>query len=128
VLRTGDLAYRGPDGELYFCGRTDSQVQIRGNRVELGEVERRLLEHPGISAAAALVLRRPGGEPELGAFVVAAPGAGEVAEAELSDFVTAALPAYMVPAELRVLAGLPVTENGKVDRTALAGLAEAVPA
>ncbi|RMI40627.1 AMP-binding protein [Streptomyces triticirhizae] len=129
VLRTGDLAYRGEGGELYFRGRTDSQVQIRGNRVELGEVERRLLEHPAVTAATALAPRGPDGETELAAFVVVAPGAGErETEAELTDFLAAALPAYMVPGELRALPALPVTANGKVDRAALAQLTEAAPA
>ncbi|WP_156722131.1 AMP-binding protein [Streptomyces apocyni] len=122
VLRTGDLAYRGARGELYFCGRTDSQVQIRGNRVELGEVERRLLEFPGVAAAAALTLERPDGERELGAYVALERGEVEVTEGELTAFCVEALPSYMVPQKLRVVGELPVTEHGKVDRRALAAL------
>ncbi|MER8059733.1 MULTISPECIES: AMP-binding protein [unclassified Streptomyces] len=138
VLRTGDLATRGEKGELYFLGRADSQVQINGNRVELGEVERRLTRHPAVTAAAALRLPRPDGGGCLAAFVVADPrggarhlsptGAGEAAPGEdiaavLRDFCARALPAYMVPAELRVVDVLPVTGNGKVDRAALAASA-----
>ncbi|MFC8845942.1 MULTISPECIES: AMP-binding protein [unclassified Micromonospora] len=124
VFRSGDLAYRGPGGELYFCGRADSQVQIRGNRVELGEVEHRLLEFPGVTAAAALVVRRPDADPELRAFVVSATATGgqaaSVVEAELGQFCQATLPGYMVPGRIGLVDEMPVTPNGKIDRVALA--------
>ncbi|GGL53687.1 D-alanine--poly(phosphoribitol) ligase [Planomonospora parontospora] len=120
VFRTGDRAYRGEHGELYYCGRVDSQVQIRGNRVELGEVEHRLREFPGVGAAAALVLDRDGADPLLSAFVVASPGTGPLDRAGLRSFCKRALPDYMVPQELHVLDELPVTHNGKLDRAALA--------
>jgi amino acid adenylation domain-containing protein len=123
VLRTGDLAYRGRGGEMYFCGRVDSQVQIRGNRVETGEVERRILEFPGITAAAVLVVQRPGREAVLGAFVSMAPGATAPKGTELSAFCTQSLPAYMAPKELHVVAEWPVTAHGKTDRSALAAVA-----
>lgn len=120
VFRTGDLATLGEQGELYFYDRADSQVQIRGNRVELGEVERRMLELPGIAAAAAVL--RPGGagEDELCVFVVAKPGAAELDLVTVRAFCLETLPSYMAPARLRVLAELPVTANGKVDRGVLA--------
>ncbi|WP_326825033.1 AMP-binding protein [Streptosporangium sp. NBC_01756] len=117
VFRTGDLAYRGPEGELYYCGRVDSQVQIRGNRVELGEVEHRMREFPGVAAAAALVVPRQGGDPVLNAFVVSA---GALDKMKLRDFCSQTLPEYMVPQQLHVLDELPVTDNGKLDRVALA--------
>ncbi|MFF4354909.1 AMP-binding protein [Streptomyces sp. NPDC001530] len=120
VFRSGDLAYRNEEGQLYFCGRVDSLAKIRGNRVELGEVERRLLDHPGIAAAAALALSRPGEEQVLGAFIVLAPGAPEPSESELSSFCGKTLPAYMAPQEIHVLDALPTTPNGKTDRAALA--------
>ncbi|MFE3640632.1 AMP-binding protein [Streptomyces sp. NPDC059169] len=128
VLRTGDLAVRGEKGEFYFCGRTDSQVQINGNRVELGEVERRLLDFPGATAAAALPLPEPGGGSRLAAFVVAAAGEDRPRADELRDFCALTLPAYMVPGEIRLLDTLPTTANGKVDRAALAAApAQAAP-
>ncbi|WP_031113638.1 AMP-binding enzyme, partial [Streptomyces sp. NRRL S-146] len=137
VLRTGDLAVRGEGGEYYFLGRTDSQVQINGNRVELGEVERRLLQHPMATAAAVLRLPLPEGGSCLAAFVVAArtiedtaasggSGGGDSVRSDedvaavLREFCARSLPAYMVPAEVRLLDALPVTSNGKVDRAALA--------
>jgi len=119
VYRSGDYAYRGRDGELYFVGRVDSLVKIRGNRVELGEVERKLLEFPGLAAAAAVVVPRPDDDPTLRAFVVPEDPVGVFDEMALTAFCIRELPDYMVPQELRVLAELPVNENGKVDRLAL---------
>ena len=120
VLRTGDLAYRGDHGELYFCGRADSQVQVRGNRVELGEIERRLLAFPGVAASAAVLLPRVDEEPVLSAFLVMESQAKAFDKMELRAFCMEALPGYMIPQELHVLEELPVTPHGKVDRTALA--------
>ena len=119
VFRTGDLAHRGPDGELYFRSRADSQVQIRGNRVEPGEVERRLLEHPAVEAATALVLPGADGDPVLTAFAVTAPDAPDAGRVRLRAWCAEALPGYMVPQELHLIDELPVTENGKVDRERL---------
>ncbi|MFF6999927.1 AMP-binding protein [Streptomyces sp. NPDC008313] len=123
VLRTGDLAYRGRGGEMYFCGRIDSQVQIRGNRVETGEVERKILEYPGITAAAVLVIQRADRDPVLGAFVSMAPDVPAPKGTELSAFCAETLPAYMAPRELHVLDDWPVTAHGKTDRAALAAVA-----
>ena len=120
VFRSGDLGCRGQEGELYYRGRADSLVKIRGNRVELCEIERRLLDFPGIAYAAATVVRRPAREPVLAAFVVAAAGGPAIAEPEVIAFCTEALPAYMAPQELHVLTELPTNANGKVDRIALA--------
>ncbi|MEU5789014.1 amino acid adenylation domain-containing protein [Micromonospora purpureochromogenes] len=124
VYRSGDLAYRGADGELYFCGRTDSMVKIRGNRIELGEVERRLLDHPTVGAAVAVAAPAADGEPSLHAFVVPRQGA-TVGAAELVERCRRTMPAYMVPARFHFLTELPLTANGKANRTALAELARA---
>ncbi|MEU8251681.1 AMP-binding protein [Nonomuraea sp. NPDC048916] len=120
VLRTGDLAHRGVDGELYFRGRGDSQVQIRGNRVELGELERRLAEFPGVATAVALVLPKDGDEAELAACVIMKREAPPLNAMELRAFCADALPGYMVPRGLHVVEDVPTTANGKVDRDALA--------
>ncbi|GAA3291194.1 amino acid adenylation domain-containing protein [Streptomyces cinereospinus] len=121
VYRSGDLAYRGPAGELYFCGRADSMVKIRGNRIELGEIERRLAEHPDVAAAVVLALDGPGGEAALTAFVVASPA--RVAPAGLAELCRRAMPAYMIPKRFHFLAELPLNANGKADRGALEALA-----
>ncbi|MFC8451367.1 amino acid adenylation domain-containing protein [Kitasatospora sp. NPDC057223] len=123
VYRSRDLAHYGENGELYFVGRADLQVKIRGNRVELGEIERRLLEFPGVAAAAVVVRPREGREtedPELCAFVVPVPGEDVPGAAALSAFCKQALPAYMVPRQVELIDALPVTANGKTDRRALA--------
>ncbi|KUL37865.1 AMP-dependent synthetase [Streptomyces sp. NRRL F-4489] len=123
VLRSGDLAVRRPDGTYAFAGRTDSQVQINGNRVELGEVERRLADHPAATAAAALPLPLPGGGLQLAAFVVLAEDAPPAGAGDLRAFCAESLPSYMVPQEIRLVDRLPVTAHGKVDRAALAAQA-----
>ncbi|MFD4241810.1 AMP-binding protein [Streptomyces sp. NPDC058525] len=84
LLRTGDLAYRDPSGAFRLTGRTDSQVQIRGNRVELGEVERRLLELAGTAAVAVFAEERGAEGTVLCAFVVPEPGTGAGASASAS--------------------------------------------
>ncbi|MFG1949341.1 AMP-binding protein [Nonomuraea sp. NPDC048826] len=119
VLRTGDLAHRGPDGELYFRGRADSQVQIRGNRVELGELERRLAEFPGVTAAVALAVK-DGDAAELAGCVVMERGAPPLDAMKVRAFCAAVLPGYMVPRGLHVIADVPTTANGKIDRDTLA--------
>ena len=118
VYRTGDLAYRGDGGELYLAGRADLQVQVRGYRVEPGEIERRLLEHPGV-AAATVVARSRDGDPELVAFVTPAAGVESVDPGSVSLFCQQALPSYMVPWTVVTIEEMPVTANGKTDRAAL---------
>lgn len=126
VFRTGDWALLGEEGELYFVERVDSQVQIRGNRVELGEVERRIVELSGVASAAVVV--RPaawgegegGGEGELSVFVVPKPGAATLDLVTVRAFCMETLPSYMAPSQLHIVAELPLTANGKVDRAALA--------
>jgi acyl-coenzyme A synthetase/AMP-(fatty) acid ligase/thioesterase domain-containing protein/acyl carrier protein len=119
--RTGDLAFFDEEGRLHLAGRRDLQVKIRGYRVEIEQVERALLEHEGLHAAAATGRRTPGGEDLLAAFYVCRPGRTVTPEA-LRGFLTARLPEHMVPARLLPLAKLPMTGSGKVDRGALPAL------
>lgn len=121
VYRSSDLAYRGESGELYFVGRSDLQVKMRGNRVELGEIERRLLGFPGVEAAAVVVRPRPGEDPELYAYVVPARGF-DAQPVAVSAFCKETLPGYMVPRRVELIPALPLTPNGKTDRRALAAL------
>jgi amino acid adenylation domain-containing protein len=117
LYRTGDLGRRLADGTLEFLGRTDHQVKVRGFRVELGEIESQLGEHPAIAQAAVLCREDARGEPRLIAFYTAA-GDG-VSEGELRDFLRRSLPEPMLPALFIRLERLPLTPNGKVDRRAL---------
>jgi len=121
LYRTGDLARRLADGELEFLGRADQQVKIRGFRIELEEVEAALAAQPGVRSAAAVVQEDPAAGRLLAAFVVPAEGA-ELAPSGLREGLRSFLPDYMLPARLTVLAALPLTVHGKVDRRALAGL------
>ncbi|WP_134728258.1 non-ribosomal peptide synthetase [Amycolatopsis nivea] len=113
LYRTGDRARFGPDGGLVFLGRADDQVQLRGFRVEPGEIETVLLDHPAVREAAVLVRR---GTARLAAYVVAEPRPGT---AELREHCARRLPEFMVPAAIVLLDRMPLTSNGKVDRDAL---------
>ncbi|MFC5687627.1 non-ribosomal peptide synthase/polyketide synthase [Amycolatopsis mediterranei] len=118
MYRTGDVVRRGPDGELVFLGRSDDQVKLRGFRIELAEVEAVLAAHPAVAQAVATIHTDAAGTRRLIAHVVLA--AGRTADsAALRGHAAAALPEYMVPAVVLVLAALPLNRNGKVDRRAL---------
>ncbi|CAA9335652.1 MAG: Siderophore biosynthesis non-ribosomal peptide synthetase modules, partial [uncultured Gemmatimonadetes bacterium] len=115
LYRTGDLGRWRADGTLEFLGRNDHQVKVRGFRVEAGEIEARLREHPGVREAVVTARGDASGSTRLVAYVVgAAPGA-EVLRAHLAE----RLPEYMVPAAYVRLEALPRTPNGKVDTRAL---------
>ena len=118
MYRTGDLGCVLPDGRIAFRGRIDQQVKIRGNRVELEEVDRALSRH-GFVSACVVVAAGAGAEMRLVAYVVPTPGAQEPGAQEMHAFVGAQLPSYMVPATFVRLAALPLTANGKIDRRAL---------
>jgi len=117
ICRTGDLGQLRPDGLLVHRGRRDFQVKIRGNRVEVGEVEETLRALPGIDDAAVAASEGPNGENRLVGYVVwkGRPGSPKELRAGLSR----TLPAHMVPAAFVTLSSLPLTARGKVDRTAL---------
>ncbi|SEC47099.1 non-ribosomal peptide synthase domain TIGR01720/amino acid adenylation domain-containing protein [Amycolatopsis tolypomycina] len=116
MYRTGDVVRRGADGELVFLGRSDDQVKLRGFRIELAEVEAVLATHPAVAQAVASVHPDPAGTRRLVAHVVLERAADPD---ELRAHAAAALPEYMVPAVVLVLAALPLNRNGKVDRRAL---------
>jgi amino acid adenylation domain-containing protein len=121
VYRTGDLVRYREDGELEFLGRLDTQVKVRGLRIELGEVESVLSSHPAVREAAVEVRERRPGDPHLVAYLVARPEAAEEepsAEA-LGEHLRERLPVYMVPSAYRWLEALPLSPNGKIDRRAL---------
>jgi acyl carrier protein len=120
VYRTGDRVRRLSDGTLEFLGRTDDQVKVRGYRVELGEVEAALRAHPGV-AQGVVVLR----EEELVAYAVPKQAGYAVSHNDratsekLTQWLAAQLPVYMVPSAVVLLEQLPLTANGKIDRTQL---------
>ncbi|MFH8990231.1 non-ribosomal peptide synthetase [Streptomyces sp. NPDC017940] len=115
MYRTGDLGRRERNGELFFAGRADGQVKLRGFRVELGEIETRLASHPAVDVAVAVVRGELADAHVVGYVTAAAP----VEPGELRAHVAAALPAHMVPAQVAVLDRFPTLANGKIAREAL---------
>ncbi|MGB7922077.1 MAG: condensation domain-containing protein, partial [Pyrinomonadaceae bacterium] len=119
---TGDLGRYMGDGEIEFMGREDLQVKVGGHRIEIGEVEAALGEHEGVREAVVAALGERQGVKRLVAFVV--PHAErQLASAELRVFLKSKLPEYMIPSSFVYLDGLPLTDNGKIDRRALPALA-----
>jgi amino acid adenylation domain-containing protein/non-ribosomal peptide synthase protein (TIGR01720 family) len=126
LYRTGDLVRWNSDGQLEFIGRSDFQLKIRGQRVEPGEIEAVLVEHPAVARAVVTVRERPGLTPQLIGYVsrtdvLDGSGAHRAQElaAELKQFVAGQLPAHMVPAAMVVLPQFPLAPSGKVDRARL---------
>lgn len=126
---TGDYAAWLADGQLHYLGRKDAQVKLRGQRLELGEVETVIQKHPAVVGAVAL-LREYRGQPALVAYVVLDELNGDLngdLSGALSDKLRAdilaqcraQLPAYMVPSQITRIAAIPVTINGKLDRAQL---------
>jgi amino acid adenylation domain-containing protein len=118
AYRTGDLARRLRDGNLEFLGRIDNQVKIHGYRVEPGEIESVLIQHPFVREAAVILRDDLLGGTGLVAYYVPEPGYN-TSHAELRAFLKARLPVYMVPARFQKLNRLPFNQNGKVDRQML---------
>ncbi|MAT97566.1 MAG: hypothetical protein CL608_10525 [Anaerolineaceae bacterium] len=117
VYRTGDLASFRPDGAVNFLGRSDHQVKVRGFRVELGEIESRLRQHPDV----AQVVVHPFEQQLVAYLIYAEEKASDDAAttAELRAFLQETLPAYMIPHIFMPVEAFPLTPNGKVDRKAL---------
>lgn len=122
MYRSGDVAAVLPDHTLSYVGRADQQVKVKGYRIELGEIEAQLREHPRISDAVVSVRTDAAGDARLEAHVVLRVEHVQQAAidvSELRDHLRSKLPSYMVPGAIGILASLPVSHTGKVDRRAL---------
>ena len=118
MYRTGDIGCYSGDGVLLFFGRRDHQVKVRGHRVELGEVESCLASLDGVRDAAVVTCDSGGGDLVMRAFVTAQAGIA-LDERVIARRIAERLPHHAVPETVRVLAGMPVMSNGKIDRRAL---------
>ena len=118
LYKSGDRARYLPSGNIEFLGRSDDQVKIRGFRIELGEIEALLGQISSVQQAAVLAREDTPEDRRLVAYVVAAPGFNPSA-GELRAYLQQRLPEYMVPSFFVFLKELPISRNGKLDRTAL---------
>lgn len=116
LYKTGDLAKYWPDGTIEFLGRIDHQVKVRGYRVELGEIEAALCQHPAVREAIVKPFRDSGGVVTLTAFIVYRE---RVSVQDLTAHLKQRMPEYMVPSSFVSLDAIPLTSNGKVDRASL---------
>jgi aspartate racemase len=117
VYKTGDLCRWLNTGTVEFLGRRDDQVKIRGFRIELGEIDSALAVHPTIKAVTTLVMGE-GANKRLVSYVVGRDGQ-TLYSAKLREFLRETLPEYMIPSQFVVMAKMPLTANGKVDKSAL---------
>lgn len=125
MYRTGDLARYLPDGNIEYLGRADDQVKVRGVRIELGEVEAALQQHPKVAENVVVAGKDQRGNTRLMGYLVSA--GDSPSTAELRRFLIDRIPAAMVPAVFYVMSALPRTASGKVDRRALTAAAQAAP-
>ncbi|MFI2205551.1 amino acid adenylation domain-containing protein [Streptomyces sp. NPDC020192] len=117
LYRTGDRGRMRADGTFAYLERLDRQVKVRGVRVELGEVEAALREHPAVADAAVVARRAPSGDLRLAAYVAFAGGA--VTVRQLREHLLARLPGYAVPSTVTVLPALPRSASGKLSPATL---------
>ena len=118
LYRTGDLARRRGDGTIEFLGRIDRQVKLRGHRIEPGEIEAALARLPQVTEAVVMLHGATSDDRRLAAYVVPAPGSAPDPQALWRDL-RRTLPEYMIPGAFVFLSAMPLTANGKVDRSKL---------
>ncbi len=129
LYRTGDLGRYREDGTIELLGRNDLQVKIRGHRVELGEIEAALLSHPGVRAAAVAAVGDARARRRLAAQVVLSDATdARPSSDQLRDHLRERLPEHMVPSTITAVDRLPMSRNGKIDRTAIAAAERPVAA
>lgn len=122
IYKTGDLARYLSNGNIEFLGRSDQQVKVRGYRIETGEIEVALAEHPSVRQAVVVARKNNESDANLVAYVVPTESQKEADVNQLREFLRTKLPEYMIPSAFATLESLPMTPNGKVDRKALPAL------
>ncbi|MBF6435488.1 non-ribosomal peptide synthetase [Nocardia cyriacigeorgica] len=118
MYRTGDLVRRTAGSEFEYLGRVDDQIQVRGARIELGEIDATLTRLDGVRTAVTVDFRSASGETILAAFVQPEPGR-TLEAAQLSDALTELLPRHLLPNAIHLVDTIPTTPSGKADRAAL---------
>ncbi|NIM13070.1 MAG: amino acid adenylation domain-containing protein, partial [Candidatus Aminicenantes bacterium] len=116
LYRSGDVVRMRGNGDMEYMGRMDHQVKLRGFRVELGEIESQLKNHPLVKKALVILMKDDAGDNRLCAYAVC-DKAPDIKE--LREFLSGRLPGYMIPSHFVALDKLPLTSNGKIDRKAL---------
>ncbi|MFF2296468.1 Pls/PosA family non-ribosomal peptide synthetase [Arthrobacter sp. NPDC058127] len=119
IYRTGDLGRFNDDDEIEYHGRADTQVKVRGYRIELSEIENVLLQIPGIAMAVVKTWEPEPGITELAAYYTMHQNVPEVAGGDIRAWLRERLPAYMVPGYFQSLRTMPMMVSGKVDRSRL---------
>ncbi len=120
LYRSGDFGRWLPEGKLEYLGRRDAQVKVNGFRIEIGEIESRLLRLAGVREGAVVVAERADRSRQLVAFYR---GERELDPAVMRDGLRESLPGYMIPSAFHWREALPLTGNGKIDRKALTAIA-----
>ncbi|WP_432401628.1 non-ribosomal peptide synthase/polyketide synthase [Wukongibacter sp. M2B1] len=116
LYKTGDIGRWLEDGNIEFYGRKDYQVKIRGHRIELEEIETRILKHPKVKEAVVVDKAEATGEKTLCGYIVFE---GDTKAGELREYLQEYLPGYMIPTYIVPIEKMPLSPNGKVDRKAL---------
>lgn len=119
IYKTGDLAYKGEGGLVYFVGRSDTQIKSRGYRIELGEIETALSSIEQLVESAVVAIESDGFEGSVICCAYACGPNGDIAPAEIRDNLLRLVPDYMVPARWNKYDALPKNSSGKIDRVAL---------
>lgn len=121
LYRTGDLVVQDVEGNLHYLGRIDTQIKIRGHRIEAGAIENALMDYQGIKECVVLD-RGPEKKHELVAYLVLS--SDDLSLKELQEHLKTHFPAYMVPTKFVVVEHFPVTANGKIDRKNIPNITE----
>lgn len=115
LYRTGDLGRFWPEGWIEFQGRNDHQVKIQGYRIEIGEIENALRQHPRIVKCAVKPIGQDRGAKRLAAYIILNSDQNVPDQEEFRQFLRQQLPDYMIPRTFTVISKLPLSSNGKID-------------
>ena len=121
LYKTGDLVRESAEGPLEFLGRTDSQLKVNGFRIEPGEIEAAILEHPKVAQTA--VTKRSLTEKTTGLVAFIQPmESSQLQMSEFRDWLSSRLPHHLIPTRFEISDAIPLSPNGKIDRTALSNI------